>query len=148
MHRASGPDVSAFNRFIKLLWFILLVSVGMYWFILGLLELPEERSLDTLVQQVLTAVAAATAVTVLFLRFNLISRALSEVSPATDFTRLLARLRRLYIVCFVLAESVALYGLVFYFLGAPREQAAWFFIAAFALLALSYPKSLEPPPSA
>jgi len=144
MHPAP-PDLPAFNRFVKLLWFVLLVSVGMYWLILALLELPPERSLDPLVQQVLTAVAAAAGVAVLFLRFNLIPRLLARVTSGTDATTSLAALRTIFIVCFALAESIALFGLVVYFLGATREQAAWFFLGAFALLALCYPKSLEAP---
>jgi hypothetical protein len=143
----QSPDVAAFNRFVKLLWFVLLVSVGLYWFILSLLELPPERSLDPLVQQILAAVAAATAVAALFLRFNLIARGVSEAAPGTDLSRWLARLRTLYIVCFVLAESIAVFGLVLYLLGAPRVDASWFFLGSAALFAACHPKSLESPPS-
>jgi len=147
MHHASGPtpDLAAFYRFVKILWIVLLVSVGMYWFILGLLDLPPERSLDPVVEKALAALAAATGVAVLFLRFNLIPRLLARAAAGTEAGTSLATLRTFYIVCFTLAESIALYGLVVYFLGATRDQAAWFFLAAAALLALCYPKSPETP---
>ena len=148
MHPGSIPppnELASLYRFVKILWFVLLVSVGLYWPVLGMLDLPPERSLDPVVQKALAALAAATGVAVLFLRFNVIPRLLARVAAGTDPTTSLATLRTFYIVCFTLAESIALYGLVVYFLGAPRDDATWFFIAAFALLALCYPKSPETP---
>jgi F0F1-type ATP synthase membrane subunit c/vacuolar-type H+-ATPase subunit K len=137
------PDATAFNRIVKLLYFALFASVGLYWFITGFIPVDPELTPPPLIAQVLTFLAAGVAVAVAFLRFNRIPHAQSRL--LTD-PNALNQLRVLYIVCFALAESVAVYGLVFYLLGGPRNDAAWFFLGSAALFALCYPKSLEPPP--
>jgi len=136
-------DFAAFNRFVKTLWFALLVSVCLYWPMLGFLQVSREEPPPAAVLQALTLLAAANATAVLLLRFNRISAILSRVplDPSA-----LPQLRTLYLLCFVLAESVALFGLVLCFFGAPREQATWFFIGSVALFLLCYPRTPEATP--
>jgi len=137
------PDeLGVFNRFVKTLWFALFVSVCLYWPMLGFLQISRDEPPPPAVLQALTLAAAGSAAAVLFLRFNRISAIWSRlpIQPAA-----LTQLRTLYILCYVLAESVALCGLVLYMLGAPREQAAYFFIGSVALFLLCYPRAPETP---
>ncbi len=135
-------DLASFYRFVKLVWFVLLVSVGMYWFVAGVIPVDPELSPPPLVAQLLTFLAVGMGLGVAFLRFNRVplvqSRLLTD--PAA-----LNQLRLLYIFCFAMAESVAVYGLALKLLGSPREEAAWFFLGSAALFAACYPKSPERP---
>ncbi len=144
MQQTPPGDFAAFNRFVKTLWVALLVSVCLYWPMLGYLQTNRNEPPPPAVLQALTLLATANATAVLLLRFNRITAILSRVP--FDLTAL-PQLRTLYILCFVLAESVALFGFVLYFLGAPREQAAWFFIGSVALFLLCYPRTPEATPS-
>jgi F0F1-type ATP synthase membrane subunit c/vacuolar-type H+-ATPase subunit K len=137
------PDATAFNRVVKVLYFALFASVGLYWFITGFISPDAELTPPPVIAQVLTLLAASVTVAVAFLRFNRIPHVQSHL--LTD-PNALNQLRVLYIVCFALAESVAVYGLVLYLLGAPRDDASWFFLGSAALFAACYPKSLESPP--
>ena len=137
---SSRPDLAAFNRFVKLLWFVLFASVGMYWFVAGVIRVDPELTPPPLVAQVLTLLAVGMGLGVAFLRFNRVPMVQSRLltDPAA-----LNQLRTHYIICFVLAESVAVYGLALKLLGAPRDEAAWFFLGSAALFAFCYPKSPE-----
>ncbi len=136
-------DLASFNRFVKTLWFALFVSVCFYWPMLGFLEINRDEPPPPAVLQALTLLAAANATAVILLRFNRITASLSRVplDPAA-----LPQLRTLSILCYVLAESVALFGMVLYFLGAPREQATWFFLGSVVLFLLCYPRTPEATP--
>ncbi len=145
MHLPSSmpPDeLATFKRFVKTLWFALFASVCLYWPMLGFLQISREEPPAPTVLQALTLTAIGSAGAVLFLRFNRIPAIWSRLpleSPA------LAQLRTLYILCYVLAESVALYGMVLYFLGGPRDQALWFFAGSVVLFLLCYPRAPETP---
>lgn len=145
MHHSPGPsptDLASFYRFVKILWFVLLGSVGMYWLVAGVIPVDPELTPPPLVAQILTFLAVGMGLGVAFLRFNRIpllqSRLLAD--PAA-----LNQLRLLYIICFAMAESVAVYGLALKLLGAPRDDASWFFLGSAALFAACYPKSPERP---
>ncbi len=142
MQQTPPDELATFSRFVKTLWFALFASVCLYWPMLKLLPMNAAAAPTPAVLQALTLAAAGSSAAVLILRFNRISAVLSRLplEPAA-----LAQLRTLYILCYVLAESVALYGLVLYFLGAPREQAAYFFIGSVALFLLCYPRTPETP---
>ncbi len=145
MHLPSGipPDeLATFKRFVKTLWFALFVSVCLYWPMLKFLPMNPATAPPPVVLQALTLVAIGSAGAVLFLRFNRIPAIWSR-QPLESAA--LNQLRTLYILCYVLAESVALYGMVLYFLGGPREQALWFFTGSVVLFLLCYPRAPETP---
>ncbi len=143
MQQSPPGDLATFNRFVKTLWFALLVSVCLYWPMLGFLQINRDEPPPTTVLQALMFMAIGTVGAVLFVRFNRIAAILSRV-PSDSAT--LAQLRTLYIICFVLAESVAFFGMVLYFLGGPREQALWFFLGSVALFLVCYPRTPEATP--
>ena len=145
MQQPAGipPDeFAAFNRFVRTLWFTLLVGVSFYWPMLGFLQISREEPPPPAALQALTLVAIGSAGAVLFLRLNRIPAVWSRLPLELAA---LTQLRTLYILCYVLAESVALYGMVLYLLGGPRDQAAWFFIGSVALFLLCYPRRPETP---
>ena len=135
----SAPtDLAAFNRFLKILYFTLFGTVGMYWLVLEMLAAQIEPRELGFTRSGFGAAAAATGGLVAYLRFARIGALLAEVSG--DFGQRLARLRFHYILCYTLSETVALYGFVLRFLGGSREEAIAFFLPAVGLFLLCYPR--------
>ena len=140
----SAPtDLAAFNRFLKILYFTLFGTVGMYWLVLEMLAAQIEPRELGFTRSGFGAAAAATGGLVAYLRFARIGAFLAEVSG--DFGQRLARLRFHYILCYTLSETVALYGFVLRFLGGSREDSIPFFLAAVVLFLLCYPRPPQPP---
>lgn len=135
------PDAGAIARVIKIVYFVLFATVGFYW---GVLELPssniEPRAPGPL-RWALVALGGASAVSVLYLRFSRLPTLTG--SPTTSPAQRLAQMRVLYLLSFALAESVALYGFLLRMLGASRQDAVPFFVAAVVLFLLCYPRVPE-----
>ena len=141
MHYPPGSaptDPAAFSRFLKILYFTLFGTVGLYWLVLELLAANVEPRESGMEKTLLAALAAACGVVVLYFRFSRIPPLLAEASG--DFSQRLARLRFHYILSYTLSEAVALYGFVVRMLGGAREEAAPFFLGAVALFLLCYPR--------
>jgi len=135
----SAPtDLAAFSRFLKILYFTLFGTVGMYWLVLEMLAANIEPHELGPMKLSLAAAAAISGGIVLYLRFARLGPLLAETSG--DFGQRLARLRFHYILCYTLSESVALYGFVLRFLGGSREEAIAFFLPAVGLFLLCYPR--------
>ncbi|MBI4467150.1 MAG: hypothetical protein HY656_06980 [Acidobacteria bacterium] len=139
----SPDEFAAFNRVVKVLYFALFATVGIYWFVLELIARQREPAELGLLKTVLQALAAVTLFAVLYLRFARIGSLVAD--PAAEPTVQLARLRMLYILCFTLAESVALYGFVLRILGGAREEAIPFFLGSGLLFVLCYPRPRQLP---
>lgn len=138
-------ELAAFNRVVKVLYFTLLATVGVYWTVLELLAANIEPRDLGLVKTALLVAAAGTVGGVLSLRFGRLRPLLAEAG--SELTARLAQARTYYILCFALSESVALYGFVLRFLGASRAEAAPFFVAAVGLFLLCYPQTPRIPGS-
>lgn len=140
-HAPPATDVAATRRLLKILYFVLFGTVGLYWVVLEALAPNIEPRDPGLVKPILQGLGVAMSAAVLYLRFGRIAPLLDPAalgSPAR-----LAQLRLPYFLCFVLAESVALYGLVLRLLGGSREDTALFFLATAALFLLCYPRLPE-----
>ncbi|MGH9863636.1 MAG: hypothetical protein ACRD35_09470 [Candidatus Acidiferrales bacterium] len=122
----------------KVLYFALFATVGLYWVVLEILAPGLEPRDPGIVKTVLQGVAAATAGAVLYLRFSRIASLLDASTPEPP--NRLAQLRLYYILCFALSEAVALYGFVLRFLGGTRQETALFFLGSAALFLLCYPR--------
>ena len=96
------------------------------------------EELRKLGHDVLTALAAVTAIAIFFVRFVYIEKMLQEHAEASSPK--LPRVRQAYIVCYMLCEMVGLFGFVVYVMGGGRHRAALFILAAAALYALCYPQ--------
>jgi len=140
-HPPSPTDAAAVGRLLKIIYFVLFASVGVYWVVLETLAPNPEPREPGLVKNILQGMGAALGAAVVYLRFSRIPSAIDPI--ALDPAPGLARLRMYYIVCFVLTEVVALYGFVLRFLGGTREDTAIFFLAAGGLFLLCYPRLPE-----
>lgn len=136
-----GNDFAAAGLLLKIIYFVLFGTVGVYWAVLEMLAPGLEPRDPGVIKTILQALGVALGAAVLYLRFARIPAAIDPISP--DPAPGLARLRMYYILCFVLAEAVALYGFVLRFLGAAREETAVFFLAAAGLFLLCYPRLPE-----
>lgn len=142
------PDTSEFKasrRFLQILYFTLFATVGMYWLVLEMMAPGLEPRDVGAIKLPLQGVAGGTALGVLYLRFVRLAPLLA--GSTTDLTQLVPRLRFYYILCYTLSEAVALYGFVLRLLGASREEAVAFFVAAVILFVLCYPRLPESPSS-
>ncbi|HXE75103.1 MAG TPA: hypothetical protein VNN18_05650 [Candidatus Xenobia bacterium] len=137
----SAGELANLKRLVKVLWLVLLISVCLYWPVLGLVQI-ERAEPPPVVTQALMLMAIADAGAALFLRFNRIPTV--WLRQPLDLAAL-NQLRTFYILCFVLAEAVALFGMILFFLGGSREQALWFFTGSVALFLLCYPRTPESP---
>jgi len=135
----SSAEAQAVFRLLRLIYVAMFVSVGAYWLVGEVVARQTEITAPAITVRVLQVVAAGTVLAVLVLRFQRIP-ALTATALTTEPAARLARLRVLYLVCFALAEAVALYGLVLRFLGVPRGDVTLFFLAAVVLFLLCYPR--------
>jgi hypothetical protein len=130
---------AALLRFLRMVYFILLATVGMYWFVAEMLAAGKDAQGVGGMRTWLVGVAGATAVVVLYFRFSRIPPLLVTTAQGPSSERL-AQLRIFYILCFTLSEAVALYGFVLRFLGESREGVAPLFLGAVVLFVLCYPR--------
>lgn len=135
----SSSELNTYKGVIVILYFALLVTVPMYGIVAEVIAANREPADPGIIKLVLMAVGAVTAAVVLFIRFSLIPPMLH--TPTMELTQRLARLRAFYIICFALAEAVALYGLVLRILGAGLGDSILFFAASIGLFLLCYPKT-------
>lgn len=137
---SSPRQRQAFALVLKIIYVALFGSVGLYWAVLEMMaperELPPEFGPVKLALYVFAGGAAAG---VLYLRFSRIGPLL--LAPAVDATQQLTQLRVFYIICFVLSESVGLFGFVLRILGAERTDVIPFFLGSFILFVLCYPRA-------
>lgn len=139
----SAGELQAFDRFLKILYFTLLASMGLYWVVLEMLTGQREPGDLGPTKLGVQGFAGVVALTVLYLRFVRLAPLLADTTG--ELGARLGRLRFYYILCYTLSESVALYGFVLRFLGASREEAIPFFGVAVALFLLCYPRLPERP---
>jgi hypothetical protein len=137
--QSSRRDLEAYTLMLRVVYFALLATVAMYWFVQELVAANRESAELGLLPAVFLVGGASTVMVVLVLRFSVIPPLLSAAT--TGLAPRLARLRMYYILCFALAEAVALYGFVLRILGGNREDTIPFYVAAIVLLALCYPRT-------
>jgi hypothetical protein len=131
-------NVQAQSRFMKLLFFVMVFSVGLNWAVLSFTG-QNPAPLSELVKNGRRGCALAIALVVLFVSFNKIAGVLDPDMPIPTAERL-AKLRTYFIISFVFAESVALIGSALCFLGASIEEVVPFFVGCLILYALCYPR--------
>ena len=124
------------RRVLLIVWFAFLWTVAVYWIVMQFLK-PQPGDVE-LLRNILLALGAAMGAAVLYIRVARIGALLSKATPASAAE--VAKLRSLYIVCFVLSEAVALYGFVLHLIGASRAEIVPFFLAAVVLLLVCYPR--------
>ncbi len=144
---APAPDeLRAFHLVNKVIYGALLSSVAAYGLVLKFVIVPQaepaEAGIDTLLK-LLPLVAGGDALIALYFRFARLGPLLAEVGG--DVRRRMNQIRFLYILCWVLSESVALFGFAIPFFTARLEDAAPYFVGSIALFLLCYPKSIESP---
>ena len=137
--RESRVNSATLLRFLKMIYFILLATVGMYWFVVEMLTAGKEPQDLGVMGTWLAAAAGATAVVVLYFRFSRIPPLLVTTAEGPSGERL-AQLRIFYILCYTLSEAVALYGFLLRFLGESREGVAPYFFGSMVLFVLCYPR--------
>ncbi|MFQ5663617.1 MAG: hypothetical protein ACE5HL_07290, partial [Terriglobia bacterium] len=143
--RAQPPiDRRSLSRFVKILYWVMFATVGLYWYVLELLA-PPTSPLGPL-KTYIAITALATAGFVLYWRFARIAPLLSAsgadpLSPSgAEMSARLTKLRSYYILCYTLSEAVALYGFVVRMFGGHRADALPFFAGAVTLFLLCYPR--------
>ena len=134
-------SISQTQRILRILYFLFFACVGLYWLSMKILFADVKPAELGTMTTVLALIATATAAGVLYIRFSRIPTLLSSPTGVTD--KSVARTRFYYMLCFVLCESVAIYGLVLFVLGGNRSHAALFFIGAAALFLFCYPRMPE-----
>jgi hypothetical protein len=138
LQEQSQRDPAAFDLFLKVIYFCLLASVGLYWVALVLL-VQDREPVDMAPWRIpLIIEAAATFLVTLYLRYARIGPLLEDT--ASELTRRLSRLRFFYILSYVLSESVALVGFALAFLAANPNEFLPFFAATIVLFLLCYPQ--------
>ena len=135
----SHTQPQAVFRLLRLIYVALFASVGAYWLVGEVIAGQAEVLAPSIMVRVVEAAAGLAILSVLVFRFQLIA-ALTATALRSNPAAVLARLRVLYIVCFALAEAVALYGLVLRLLGVPSGEATLFFLASAVLFLLCYPR--------
>lgn len=118
----------------RILWTALFASTLIYLLVLELVEVQSGTSWETLVYP-LAFVAAMTGGASLLLPRILLNQSKSDGSA----DRLESRYLTTLILSLALAESVAIFGLVLGFLGAPATVVVPFFAAAWVLMVRQFP---------
>jgi hypothetical protein len=125
------------RRFLRVIFFILLSSLGVYWIITKTLH--PAAHLNPLLGSGLTALAAATAISIFFVRFVYIEKLLREDVGDADSAKL-PQVRQAYILAYVLCDMVGLIGFTLYAMGGGAYRATLFFLAAAGLFVFCYPQ--------
>ena len=140
----SSPREATALQQLRVMYFILLGAVAAYWFAVveifdkGLLQTPIRVENVGMIKLILALVAVADGGLLLFFRYWRITSLVG--GPASDPERFLARLRADYIVCFMVSESVALYGFLLRLIGGDSGDAIPFFLGSVVLFLLCYPR--------
>ncbi len=132
-------DVQTLARLLKLVFIAMLVSVGCYWLVSEVISASLPVRILGPEKTLLRILGLALTVVVLYLRFGRIADLLAP-AVTTDLAERIRKLRVTYIGSYMVAEAVAVLGLVLKILGATRLQAAPFFVVAAALLVVCYPR--------
>jgi hypothetical protein len=135
-------DVQALARLLNLVYLAMLVSVGCYWLVSEVISSSLPARVLGPEKTVLRIFGLALTVVVLYLRFGRIAELLRPAVP-TDFAVRIKKLRASYIGSYIVAETVAVLGLILKILGATPLQVAPFFAVALVLLMLCYPRLPE-----
>jgi len=135
----SVMTVESTKRYLKIVFFVLVFWVLLYGVVLKRVQIPAASHPPGSMITGLMIVAVTTALIVLYLRFKKIG-ALLPPDVATPLPERLGRTQALFILCFVLSQSVALYGFVLGVLGAENRDVLPFFVGALVLFALCYPR--------
>ncbi|HLY60823.1 MAG TPA: hypothetical protein VKV95_08755 [Terriglobia bacterium] len=136
--KSQPLNIQAQARFLKLLFFVMVFSVGMDAGVLQLIGQRADHSPDAF-RMGLEVLALASALVVLFVRFVMIAGVLVPDAPIPVAERM-AKLRTYFIVCYVFSETVALYGFVGRYMGGSLVESAPFFAGSLILYALCYPR--------
>lgn len=144
MHYSPPPASDArgdYLRVLRVLYAALFASILLYGFVQELVMADREPKDLGVLKLALLVAAGSTAAVVFFLRFSRIPALLS--APTLELGPRLAQLRIYYIVCFVLAETIALFGFVLRILGGSRVDSLPFYFIAVVFFLLSYPRAPE-----
>jgi hypothetical protein len=140
----SAPShAAAAMRVLRVLQAAMLASVVVIA-VIGELVGPPERQLGATLY-ILSAVALMDAGFVVFVRAAIIPRAEHDLRQNLNDAGLWKQWRTTYVVAYVVAESVALFGLLLRFLGASLGRIIPLYVIAAALIFFSTPR---PPESA
>jgi len=132
-------DVHALSRLLKILFSVMVLSVMLYGVAIAEVAPQIQSRPPGTMQTGLGVMAAIVGLGVLYVRFNKIHALLSPDAP-TDIPVRLTKLRQYYIVCYVLSESTALYGVALRYQGASVREVIPFFLCALILFGLCYPR--------
>ena len=144
-HTTNNPKM--FKHWLWLVYGSLVFSISLYWPVLNIaLDLEPITGIDPdTLTDLFGGIAAATVPIILFVRFRKIGRLLNYDSIATAPTdaermRRASDLRFWYLLCYVLCESVAVYGVGFALITGIAERANPFILVSLALFALCFPR--------
>jgi len=130
--------IESSQRFLKIVFFVLVFWVLLYGVALKTVQIPAGSHPPASMKTGLMIVAGAVSLIVLFLRFRKIDALLSP-EVTTPLPERLAKIRALFIVCFVLSESVALCGFALGYMGAGARDVVPVFVGALVLFGLCFP---------
>jgi F0F1-type ATP synthase membrane subunit c/vacuolar-type H+-ATPase subunit K len=115
----------------------MLVSIALYVVLVEML--PAKMPANPVIYRVLTVLAAALVAGIFLVRKTFVYRAQTSLQDP----KLLARWRTGYLITYLQAEAIALYGLVLHFLGFSLLQISPFLIGCFLLVLFLGPRSIE-----
>ena len=136
MSEPVPTEIKSLRRTLLILWFAFVWTLAAYGIVLLVVE-TQPREAGAL-PAVMLGLAVLTATAVVYIRAGLLGRLLSKPTPLT--TEQWTRLRVYYILCFALAESVALFGLVLSLLGGGLSEVAPYFAASILLFLICFPR--------
>jgi F0F1-type ATP synthase membrane subunit c/vacuolar-type H+-ATPase subunit K len=119
----------------RILWAALFASTLIYLLVLEVVELQTGRSWETLLYPLAFAAVTTAGASLMAPRMMLHKRPSRGTSTVTHDGGYLTTL----IVALALAESVAIFGLVLGFLGAPPTVVVPFFVVAWILMIIRFP---------
>jgi hypothetical protein len=143
MQQGPGPSVDemgVFKRFAWTMYVFLFCVLGLYWYCLWFL-LRDRQPVDMsfgFFRTVLAVLAVADGAIVLYWFFFRVKPLLNDTSGQAQ--RLIPRLRANYIVCWIVSEAIAVYGLASALLTATIADYTPYFLASVALLVVCYPR--------
>jgi len=119
----------------RILWAALFASTLIYLLVLEVVELQNGSSWETLLYPLAFAAVTTAGASLMAPRMMLRRRPARDTSTVTHDGSYLTTL----IVALALAESVAIFGLVLGFLGAPPTVVVPFFVVAWILMIIRFP---------
>lgn len=136
----SAGDLAAFKRFAWTMYVFLFWVVGLYWFCLSYL-LQDRQPVDMnlgLVRTIFAVLGVADGAIVLYWFFFRVKPLVNDTSGQVE--RLIPRLRANYIICWIVSEAIAVYGLASAFLTATIADYTPYFLGSVGLLVVCYPR--------